>query len=242
MPKWPFFVFGGVVLVLLCCGGGVAGVWYAARSFGQKMAANIPAPDGTREVDDAEINQALVDLKGPNKQWTLELIRGWKPVEGRRREMCLALEGLLTSNEPEVPNAAANALAVWGTEESTPALHKALQSQDSVLRGDVIRALGAIKSAKSAGALAARLGDVADRQPAGEALKKIGPKAESEVVKYLENTKNDVFARQEACNILAEIGTKNGSLPALQKAAKENQFGLNNSANSAITSINNRGR
>jgi HEAT repeat protein len=153
------------------------------------------------------------------------------------------LEGLLTSNEPGVPSAAANALAVWGTEESTPALHKALQSNDSMLRADVIRALGQIKSEKSAGPLAARLSDVFDRQQASDALKKIGPKAEKEVVKYLENKQNDVFAREEACRILGEIGTKNGSVPALQKAAKEqNQFGLNNTATAAITSINNRGR
>jgi hypothetical protein len=246
MPKWPFFVFGGLLLVVLLCGGVIAGVFFGVRHLARKgmeaIEANMPAPDGTKEVDDAQITQALVDLKGPNKQWTLTIVRGWKPVEGRRKEMCKALEGLLTSNEFGVPSAAAGALIVWGTEESTPALHKALQSQDAALRGEAIRALGAIKSEKSAAPLAARLSDFSDRQAATEALKKIGPKAESEVVKYLANTQNDVLARQEACNVLAEIGTKNGSIPTLQKVIKENNQFLTNAANSAITSINNSRR
>jgi hypothetical protein len=246
MPKWPFFVFGGSLLVLLLCGGGIAGIFFGVRSLVkrgvQTIEESMPAPDGTREVDDAKITQALVDLKGPNKSWTLSHIRGWKPVEGRRKEMCNALEALLTSNEFGVPSAAAGALSVWGTEDSAPALHKALQSQDMGLRAEAIKALGQIKSASSAGPLSARLSDIFDRQAASEALKKIGPKAENEVVKYLANTQNDVFARQEACNILAEIGTKNGSIPALQKVVKENNQFLTNSANAAITSINNRGR
>jgi hypothetical protein len=247
MPKWPFFVFGGLLLVVLLCGGVIAGVFFGVRHLAKKgmeaIEANMPAPDGTKEVDDAQITQALVDLKGTNKQWTLTIVRGWKPVEGRRREMCKALEGLLTSNEPGVLSAAAGALSVWGTEESAPALHKALQSQDIGLRGEAIKALGQIKSASSAGPLCARLSDVFDRQAAVDALKKIGPKAEGEVVKYLGNTQNDVFARQEACNILADIGTKNGgSIPALQKVVKENNQFLTNAANSAITSINNSRR
>jgi hypothetical protein len=247
MPKWPFFVLGGLLLVMLLCGGLIFGVYYGVRTLAQKgkeaIEASIPAPAGTRVVGDAEVTQALVDLKGPNKQWTLQHITGWKPVEGRRREMCKALEGLLTSNEFGVASEAAKALAVWGTEESVPALHKALQSTDIGLRGEVIKALGEIKSPSSAGPLAARLSDAFDKQPAAEALKKIGPKAEKEVVKYLENTQNEVFARQEACNILAEIGTKNGgSIPALQKVVKENNVFLTNAANTAITSINNSRR
>jgi len=124
-----------------------------------------------------------------------------------------------------------------------PALTKALQSTDPFFRYNIMTALGEIKSEKAAGPLAARLSDGSDRETAADALKKIGPKAEKEVVKYLENTPNDVLARQEACNILGEIGTKNGgSIPALQKAAKDQNFIVANAANAAITSINNSRR
>jgi HEAT repeat protein len=243
MPKWPFFVLGGLLLVLLICGGGIFGIYYLVKSAVSNVVSKIPAPAGTHEATDAEITDALNELKGPNKFFPLARITGYKPKQDRRREVCQALEALLSDRDTTTQSQAAQALAIWGTEDSVPALVKALQSQDFFVRTEVIKALGEIKSEKAAGPLAARLTDGSDRLGAADALKKIGPKAESEVVKYLANSQNDANARMEACNILAEIGTKNGgSIPALQKAAKDQNFIVANAANAAITSINNSRR
>src|SRR6266849_2212837 len=81
MPKWPFFVGGGILILLLVCGGGIAAIFFGVRAMvksgKEAFEASIPAPAGTREVGDAEITQALVDLKGPNKEFTLKHIAGW---------------------------------------------------------------------------------------------------------------------------------------------------------------------
>jgi len=205
--------------------------------------SKIPAPAGTHEATDAEITDALTEVKSPNKFFALARITGYKPKEDRRREVCQVLEPLLSDRDTTVQSQAAQALAIWGTEDSVPALTKALQSNDFFVRTEVIKALGEIKSEKAAGPLAAQLSDASYRQGAADALKKTGAKAEKEVVKYLGNTQNDQGGRQEACNILAEIGTKNGgSIPALQKVVKENNVFLTNAANTAITSINNSRR
>src|ERR1700687_891639 len=78
MPKWPFFVLGGLLLVMLLCGGGVFGGYYLVKSAVSNVVSKIPSAPGTHEATDAEITDALAELKSPNKYFTLARTTGCK--------------------------------------------------------------------------------------------------------------------------------------------------------------------
>lgn len=73
---------------------------------------------------------------------------------------------------------------------------------------------------------------------AAEALIKIGPDAEAEVLNLLK-TQKSIAARCQACNVLREIGTKR-SLSALQEAVGSSNTQLSEAAAKAIQGIQNR--
>jgi hypothetical protein len=240
MPKWPFYVGGGLLLLLLLCGGGIVGAFFGARWLGSQMMANLPKPGDPfvkKEATDAEIVQAINDLRGPNRQQAADRLTGWKPAENRRKEVGQTLEPLLTDPNMFVAIAAAKALAVWGTADNLPALHRAIQSENFIVRKESLLALGEIKDPRSAGPIAQRLGDMLDREPAGKVLRALGPQAENEVVKCLSNQNVDVSL--EACNILNDIGTKN-AVPELQKVTGDKDPRVAAAARTAVNSINRR--
>jgi hypothetical protein len=241
-PKWILWVGGGVLLLFLLCGGIILGVFFGVRALVANAVASLPqppGPPGSREATDAEITQAISELRVPRRKEAADRITGWKPIESRRKEVARALEPLLTDTAPFVAPSGAKALGVWGTADNLPALHRQLQSADIFTRPEVIRALGELKFEQSAGPLTSQLGEIFYREDASRALKAIGPKAEGEVIKYLENQKNDAVGRQEACNILGQIGTKN-SVPALQQASKDPNPGVSAAATTALNSVNRR--
>jgi HEAT repeat protein len=94
------------------------------------------------------------------------------------------------------------ALAVWGTAAEVPYLLRLLDDADRGVQEAAIVALGKLKDARAADMLAARL-NTAQRAVAGEALKEIGPAAESAVREQLHSADNG--ARIEAIKILKVI-------------------------------------
>jgi len=110
----------------------------------------------------------------------------------------------------------------WGSKENTATLLRLLEGNPEEKKpfgrnGYIVEILGLLKDPKAAPSLAMGLGNVFELGHASKALKSIGPAAENAVIPYLKAA--DRAVREEACRILAVIGTRK-SLPAL-KAARE---------------------
>src|SRR5260370_37599418 len=101
-----------------------------------------------------------------------------------------------------------------------------------------MEALGRLKDERGVAPIAQRLTSVHDRSYASKALQAMGPMAEKEVAKYLED--KDAGVQREACKILKVIGTK-ASIPALETASKNRNRTTASSARDALNAVKARG-
>jgi HEAT repeat protein len=185
-------------------------------------ALNPPPPPKPEQkpFTDADLTQALADLKGPDtnkRRAALGRLKTAKPT-ARRAEVARALGEALTDKDAWTKRECLQALAVWGTSENVPQILPLVADADLFTRGDAIRALGKIGDARAAEAIARRLADGFDRIVAAEALKALGSKAEKAVVSCLDHP--EWIVRLEACKVLEAIGTKE-SKAALEKASSD---------------------
>jgi hypothetical protein len=122
-----------------------------------------------------------------------------------------AVEGV---NEQESSHriAAVKVLSDWGTAEHVPLLLKLLKEEELFGRHNVIRGLGRLKDKRAAEPLARLIATGgSDVYIAVEALGKIGPDAEDDVLMLLKEKHNDT--RRSACGVLRKIGTKKSVEP-----------------------------
>jgi serine/threonine protein kinase len=193
-----------------------------------------------KPLTDQELAQVLQDLKATEEGRHREAAnRLAQALAGKRRaEVAAMLEPLLEAMEAGTRQAAARALAVWGTVAQVPALIKRVADEDWLLRRAAMEALGKLKDARAALPLAKRLSDLGDRGTASQALQALGPAAEKVVLPYLRST--DWGVQMEACNILKVIGTP-ASLSALGQAAGDTNGLVANAAREAVKAITARG-
>jgi hypothetical protein len=160
-----------------------------------------PLPPGPVEP----LDKALADLRAGHLAGAEALVR--MPVVGERRaEVVEALTTALQATDGAQAVAATQALVVWGGKLAVPALVarlRRLHDNQFVLRGALIEALGAIRDPRAAEVIARWL--PRDRARAAQALKALGRDAEEEVFPLLKHP--DPQVREEACGILAVIGT-----------------------------------
>jgi hypothetical protein len=157
------------------------------------------------------------------------------PAEPRRAEVVRSLEPLLTNPFPDVREAAARALVVWGTSASVPALIKLLENEPFPhVRAATLEALAALKEPRAFEPVARRLTDFSDRARARQTLESFGPAAEQAVLPYVTNPDRQV--RIEACRVLAVIGTK-ASVPVLQAAARDTDPEIAQAAQAALRAV-----
>ncbi len=180
------------------------------------------------------VAQALRGLKARNAFRRADAARHLKDMrpDQRRAEVATALEAVLNDPEWFVRDEAIAALGVWGSGENVPALLRVMNHWEN--RREAMLALGRLKDARAAEALAGRLEELADMHTAAEALIAMGPVAEPAVLKRLNH--NHHMVRSEVCRILKEIGT-GASLPALRTVVAENDFFVSGEAKAAIWAI-----
>jgi predicted Zn finger-like uncharacterized protein len=174
---------------------------------------------------DVLLTQTVADLKGTEagrRKLAAEWLVQTRPDEGQRAAVASGLGQLLKDQDHGTQAAAVKALVVWGTKENVPGLltfveDGAFNPHANFMRGTAMEALGAIKDERAVIPVARRLINFLDRQAASKALKLMGPIAEPAVMTFLGS--RDGGQRNEACRILAEIGTAR-SLPALQVLAR----------------------
>jgi hypothetical protein len=126
-----------------------------------------------------------------------------QPVENPEdisRALCQAFK---KSNE-QVQADILRALKLWAAAEAEQTVIEATKSRNFILQHEAVSVLGQFKTATSAKAAAALL--FRNRMEAANALKAIGPVAEPFVILLLKD--RDPMVRNEAANILAEIGGK----------------------------------
>jgi HEAT repeat protein len=128
-------------------------------------------------------------------------------------------------NEPDGPGGpwvraeAAKLLAEIGTEKSLPALIKVLgRKEDHGARNEVLKFIAKYKDPRTVAPVVQNLREFFTRGEARDAIRKLGPMAEPEVLAIL-NEPDDlghVSVKLDAVEVLADIGTE-ASVPALEK-------------------------
>lgn len=180
------------------------------------------------------VTKALHDLQSPSFVRRSEAAKRLKTMipNERRNEVARALEACLKDPNPFLQEEVLKALGVWGTKDSVPALLDALATSHPPTSWAILSTLAHFPDERVCELLAQHLEELSDGRTAAEALKTIGSMAEKAVLKRLSHP--EVFIRQEVCQILLVIGTKE-SLPALRIAAGD--FFTKDEAEKAIRAI-----
>ena len=198
-----------------------------------------PPPVQQREPD---LDKLLADLRSPDqfqRKAAADKIAQTPVVEARRAEVQRALEPLLQEGQLLTTGAALKALQSWGDKNIIPALVQMLQNRTSPVRRQVMETLARFPDERGADAVAETLAILTDRRAAGNALRAMGPVAEKSVLRQLQASR-DSLMMQEACNILAAIGSP-ASLPTLDKLAGGTDKRVAASARKAAADIRKRG-
>jgi len=132
--------------------------------------------------------------------------------------------------------AAVDALKVWATADSIPALIKSLLDPEHSVRWAALDALGALQDERAAEPMARRL-DSEDRGFVEPALKKLGPAAEPAVIPSLQDPAWET--RMAVCHVLQEVGTRK-SIPALEALSKDSNAIVVGAARDAWNAIKQR--
>jgi len=206
--------------------------------FEQKMAEAAAARVAPPSEDQRD--EWLKALKSDDKNVARSAMSGLYPKspESPDPEIAAALAKWLTHEGKSTRLNAVNALKNWATEAEEDALIKALGDDFIPVPGPAGEALGRLKSKKAVQPLTEQLLVSQTRYTASKALKMIGPAAEEEVLKLLDNSEWQV--RLEATRILTEVGTPEG-IARLKKVAESDANALVKlTAKSAIEAIDKR--
>lgn len=208
---------GGVLLVLLICGGLVGGVSLIVYNVVQTannisnnistVAANNPANRPTNSPQ--TVGDALADLQSNDvfrKQRGAEWLAKTPSNAADQARVARALEPLLTDFNPFIKGAAANALVNWGDTNSVPALVRCVETDDPHTGDAAVKALVKLRDVRGVPPIAKQLANGWKRGNAVNALQSLGPICEAEVVKYLFHPDNGT--RADAQRLLKGYGTK----------------------------------
>jgi hypothetical protein len=202
-----------------------------------RLEAEKLAKDLMRPLTVADLDEIVKDLQSGDYMKELRAKTRLTTKRGQEPDpkLATAVERLLKYENSHVREAAAGAFTAWATKENVPMLVKLLDSDSSTVRGEALQALGRLKATSAIDRIVQQLPQ--DQFTAAQALRSMGPAAEPAVLKLL--TQGDRKAREEACQILNEIGTKK-SLFALEKAKKDGDALMKIYADQAIKAIERR--
>jgi HEAT repeat protein len=182
-------------------------------------------PKATTKADAKVATEAEVDAKiqvadsskGPAKIYAVEWFTSVHPPNDQvKAKVAKKLLEWLDDRESSVRGRAADALANWATQELAPRMMIEMVGNKPALRKGSIIGLGRIQYEKAIPTLVRYLESNIERPKVTEALVLMGPKAETAVLKVLDN--KDQAAVRQACFILMQIGTSK-SLPALERVS-----------------------
>ena len=198
------------------------------------VAAFVHHPDGgVREevtkllteykTDDTILTpRAVMDLSsadGTTRGLAIQRLGKSKPIEAHRPAVLEAVKALVKSPDGNARNQGVQLLASWGTKEEVPFFLEMMEADAT--RPTAMEALGVLKDARGAEAVAKRLAVANERPQAVKSLQTMGPAAEEVVVAYLKDADDAVAI--EACKVLGAVGTKKSLTPLRGLAASKNK-------------------
>jgi HEAT repeat protein len=218
---------------------------YRLMTAEEVAAARLKALEAAKEaaalkpISDADITTAIAELKagGAKVQFAADRLARSIPVDDRREDVVTELLTLLKERDDFVRAAAAKALKTWGTSKNVPTFIDLLKDNSIFARFAALEALGELKDAKGAEAVAQQLPDFRVRMQAAASLKAMGSVAEKAVATLLKDKEWSV--RLEACKVLGAIGTGE-SVAALKAAQDDSNRLVASEAEKAIKEIGGR--
>jgi HEAT repeat protein len=206
------------------------------RVSGRTITVDAHKAEGPAADADA-VAKALFDLKSIDSQRRLkafQVLKDQKP-DGRREEVLKAIDPLLHDPHPPYHDGAMDVVVAWAPDQAATILLPLLTDIHLFPHTHLIQVLGRLKDERTIEPLARCLGDPIEANDAAGALKPFGPAAEKAVAKRL--TERNRRAREAACDLLKDIGTKD-SLAELEKLAQDKKDrALASRANEAIKAI-----
>jgi predicted Zn finger-like uncharacterized protein len=181
---------------------------------------------GTSE--DLILEQTTADLTSTEKETSRSALKSLQRVKVSKKyqeQVARGLEVFLSDNDLFLRRDAVKVLSQWATTDNLTALHASLQSDlDAQVRETILDTLARLKSEESITPVALRLGGTAKEQfKSAQILLGFGSKAEKAV--QLQLTNGNANTRRAACELLAEIGTKD-SVTILQKFGKADRLNV----------------
>jgi HEAT repeat protein len=174
-------------------------------------------------MDDAELRNALADLKSPDdtrRREAAQRLRDARPVDSRRAEVSEALSALIDQRDPSLKGAVIGALGVWGNAPVSDLLVDRLSDDRYGCRGELFEAIGRLDpNEKTVRGLIGWF--KRDAGQAGRSLRALGPPAEPALLDFVAG-KNDPRLRVETCRVLKDIGTSQ-SVSVLEKLASQRE-------------------
>jgi hypothetical protein len=152
----------------------------------------------------------------------------------QRKKIARAFKQLVEDDQHSLREEAIKGLVIWGGKFSGPILLKMLEDSKPFEVEHVIKALGDIKYAKAAPALAAKLGDFFLGKHAAKALRQIGEEAEDALLVVAPTQDPDVCLA--AVELLGDCGSVK-SLPLLRKGATSRNWRVRDASKEAIRKI-----
>ena len=152
----------------------------------------------------------------------------------QKKKIAKAFKQLAEDDRGSMREEAIKGLVIWGGKYSGPILLRMLEDARAFEEEHVIKALGDIKYAKAAPALAAKLGDFFLGKQAGNALRKMGEEAEDAVLAVAPSPDPKICL--PAVELLGDCGTKK-SLPLLRRGATSRNFQVREASKEAIRKI-----
>lgn len=188
--------------------------------------------DGILASLEAEQQKERGNVRGPIGQ-----LAKLKVIPERQDEVEQALLKQIASNDHFTRKDALAAIRVWGTSESIPDLVGLLSNRDRFAVTGAISALGAIGDPSVAPTLLDKAKDFSVRRDCQQAIAKLGPSVEKEVLARMEGADRNTV--QMLCDILGQVGGEE-SLKVLEEMAAGGDFFRKTYANRVIGGVRKR--
>lgn len=200
-----------------------------------EAAAVQAAADGV--PDEARLAQLLADLRSADAvrvQQAVEKLQ--KPVVAESRRVVAGVaEGLLSDSQAAVRDAAAQLLGHCGSAENLAALRQCADDPVDRVSRQAVSAIGAIGTEQGAEILVSLAESGTQRISAVASLQALGSAGERAVQRLLQN--EDWTLRNDACLILAEIGTDLSTRQLSDLARRDGHTAVREHAREALQQI-----
>jgi HEAT repeat protein len=174
-----------------------------------------------RVEGDAFFQEVWADLHSREqhrRKAALERLANLKP-NASRAVVAQELIELTKVEDVWIRQGAVKALGAWGSKDEVPALQRAMAHNDVFTRKEALKVVGRFRDERTLEGVIVGFRDPMTRAEAGQALRDMGPMAETSVLALIKSLPRDEWMlKKPAIEVLADIGTEK-SVPVLTDVA-----------------------